>query len=114
MSELKYRRFGQYPVWPGVEGLLTAESSHIQGFKTGLQWKESYTPSGPYILFPESWKKDPDYLAYCAATIENNNEWIRGFTEARNAMKIISLLNNPQTESSCCVCGRTELCHINL
>jgi hypothetical protein len=84
------RRFGKYP---GNDydnrGIPTAEESFDDGYYTGRTWDKkfptsNYQPGGPWVcgLSPYGqMMKDPDWIAYCNATRENNDEWRRGWIE---------------------------------
>ena len=85
------RRFGKYPgnCLPG-EGIRTAEASYMDGYETGLNWKEKYTPGGPWVHHRDPYGRhanDPDYIAYTNASLENYNEWHRGFKDGRHLVE---------------------------
>ena len=60
----------------------TAEEAYNDGHKTGVTWRHSYYPGGS-AAFGAGIYKDPDWVAWCAATQENAREWLRGFDDAR-------------------------------
>lgn len=77
------RRFGIYPA--ASPGIPTAEDSYADGLRTGRAWSRTYRPGGPWVctVGHGSTPAHPDWIAYCAATRENNREWLRGFDAGR-------------------------------
>lgn len=70
----------------GHHTLPTADAAYRDGYRTGARWRESYTPGGP-LVFAVRQSDDAEFRAYCAATAENNREWLRGFADARKAAR---------------------------
>ncbi len=83
------RRFGAYPANDLGRGIPTAEASYADGYRTGATWAEAYTPGGPFVVTPYGGvpANDPDWIAFCSATAENNREWRRGFDDASATTK---------------------------
>jgi len=91
------RKFGKYPCndvdsCGNAWGIPTLNQAYIDGYNTGANWKDSYDPGGPFThswseyyerVHPEDWQ---DLKAYCDATIENYQEWHRGFKDARKGI----------------------------
>ena len=88
------RRFGQYPgndvdCYGNAYGIPTLNQAYLEGYQTGANWKYTYYPGGPWThqwdsRYENSHRKDwYDLKAYCDATIENYEEWHRGFKDAR-------------------------------
>lgn len=87
------RRFGEYPgndidCHGNAWGIPTAAKAYEDGWWTGVAWdhrKYDYTPGGPWVhSFQERYKNNhprdwQDLKAYCDATIENHEEWMRGW-----------------------------------
>jgi hypothetical protein len=83
MNAKTTRRFGPYPA--GGTTCLTAEASRVEGYERGLTWTAPWQPGGPHVVTPGigAHGRDPDWIAYCAATRENNREWLEGFAAGR-------------------------------
>lgn len=83
------RRFGAYPYNDLGKGIPTAEASYAEGYDRGLTWTAPWQPGGPFVVTPgvDTHGRDPDWVAYCEATRENNREWLRGFADGRAAAR---------------------------
>ena len=81
------RRFGAYPA--DRTSIPTAEASYAEGCERGLAWTAAWQPGGPFVVTPgvDTHGRDPDWIAYCEATRENNREWLRGFADGRAAAR---------------------------
>ena len=85
-TEPTTRRFGQYPggTLPNV-GIPTAKASYEDGWWTGCGWnhkKNNYVPGGPSVTTVQPHErqfKNRDWVAFCEATKENHEEWLRGW-----------------------------------
>lgn len=69
------RQFGSYASQP------TAEASYQEGYASGLKWKDkdNWIPGGPHFYRASFNQSNKDWVAFCAASEENNREWLRGW-----------------------------------
>jgi len=80
------RRFGIYPCNDLGLGIWTAEAAYKDGYESGLRFPGG-RPGGPHITAPRGNEgRDPDWHAYCVATVENHREWLRGYDDAQKAI----------------------------
>lgn len=74
---------------------VTAQESFEDGRQTGITWKETYTPGGPYstdLDSPERHRSaDADWIAYCDATLMNREAWLRGFNVGRQIAILLTM-----------------------
>lgn len=76
----------------------TESEAYHNGYDTGLNWNHPWRPGGPWICGPAlmPWQRredvDPQWIAYCEATRENNKQWLRGFDDGRAAVERNPLL----------------------
>jgi hypothetical protein len=67
----------------GKHSLPTEEASYADEYKSGLNWKFGHdSPGGPHI-YSKGYDSDPDWVAYCEASLENNIAWKKGWKEGR-------------------------------
>lgn len=67
----------------GTRTLPTEEASYKDGYRSGLNWRFSHeSPGGPHI-YSKGYDPDPDWVAYCQASLENNIAWKKGWKEGR-------------------------------
>lgn len=73
------RMFGKYGP------IQTAEFNYQQGYQSGLNWKDSWVPAGPFVLVARDHEiADPnkkDWVAFCNAHVKNNQEYLRGWKD---------------------------------
>jgi len=62
--------------------LPTFEESYTDGFKIGLTWDRPWTPGGPWVATKRV-SKNPLWSSFCAATAENNKNWLAGWRAGR-------------------------------
>lgn len=78
----KTRKFEPYRELP------TAEASYAEGYQIGLKWDAPWVPGGPWFVNVSDFErqsKNPVWVYFCDATVENNKEWRRGWEDGVRA-----------------------------
>ena len=92
--------FGKYPA-SGIEA-STLVQSRVDGFNTGVTWKEKYTPGGPHVVYAHRWNDDPDWVAFCNHTKVCNQVWLEGFHDGlieRNKRRLLETVVREPAET---------------
>jgi hypothetical protein len=54
-------------------------SNYIDGYHTGLKWKDNYRPGGPYVMTTSSRNDKPEFVERCRQSLQDNKDWLAGF-----------------------------------
>lgn len=68
----------------GIYGPLQSnEQAYACGFDSGLNWPDKWNhwPGGPWVCRDPFNTNNKDWVAYCAHTKKNNEEWMRGWVD---------------------------------
>lgn len=66
--------------------IATEAESYRDGLESGRIWHWDHVPGGPFIFranVSARYFSDPDWIAYCARSADNNREWLRGWHKGR-------------------------------
>lgn len=62
------------------------KSKYDEGYKIGLNWKDKYTPGGPFVMHPRP-GDSLEMIEKCKQTQINHREWHLGFNAGKSSNK---------------------------
>lgn len=83
MNATDTRSFGPYKI-------LTAAASYANGRERGMAHTSRLPARAPVPYVDNGTSYDPDWTAMCAASRENQAEWMRGYSDGKAARTVVA------------------------